>query len=350
MAKRSKRKLYSYWRYSLFLLREFRVPLVVFWLLVFGGGALIWPFYRGHELGYFESAYGVFMLIFMESALEFPDEWYLQPLWFLIPIVGLGAVADSLVRLGYLVFARKERLQEWHVMHASMLRDHIVLVGAGQVGVKIVRDLLALRESVVVVDRKTEGELIDEVLDLGVPLIAGSCRQRKTLEKAGVARAKSVILATDDDLANLDGALTAREIRPDVPVVLRIFDDTLANKVATSFKMPAVSIAASSAPSFIAAATGHRVLAGFSLDGSETLHIADVEVCADGPITGRDVGAVQTEFQVNIVLHRRGERTQVNPEHELVLEPGDRMLVLAPIECIANLERAAPNSLSPATP
>jgi voltage-gated potassium channel len=194
---------------------------------------------------------------------------------------------------------------------------------------------------VVAVDLEREGALISEVLDLGVPLIQGSCRVRKTLELAGVERAKSIILATDDDLANLDGALTAREIRPDLRVVLRIFDETLAEKVASGFGMPAISIAATSAPSFVAAATGCRVLAGFNLDGSETLHVAEIKVLAQGPTAGRAVGAVQSEFGVNIVLHRRAEKSLVNPGHDVVLEPGDQILLLATIDRIAALEKPA---------
>ena len=42
-------------------------------------------------------------MIFLESA-SFPDEWYLQLFFFLLPIIGLGAVADSVVRLAYLMF------------------------------------------------------------------------------------------------------------------------------------------------------------------------------------------------------------------------------------------------------
>jgi voltage-gated potassium channel Kch len=283
---RPRRTLYGYWRFARYLLREFRIPLIVFWSLVFGGGFLIWRCYHAHALGYFEAAYGVFMMIFMESSIEFPAEWYLQPFWFLMPIVGLGAVADSVVRLGYLVFARKEKLQEWHIMNASVLRDHFVVAGAGKVGARIIKDLLQLGEAVVAVDLLAEGELISEIMDLGVPLIQGNCRLKRTLEQAGVERARSVILVTDDDLANLDGALTAREIRADVQVVLRLFDETLAEKVASGFKMPAISIAATSSPAFIAAATGRARCSPASLDGTTTLHVADVGVVAGGPLDG----------------------------------------------------------------
>lgn len=337
----ARRSLYSYWRFARYLAREFRVSLIVFWTLVFGGGTLVFATYHGHELSYLEAIYGVFMLIFMESALEFPREWFLQPLWFLLPLIGLGAIADSLVRLGYLVFASKEKLQEWHMMQASSLKDHLIVIGVGKVGSRIIKDLLALREAVVAVDLRTDGTMASELIDLGVPVIQGDCRLKKTLEAAGVARAKSVIFATDDDLANLDGALTAREIRPEVSVVLRMFDETLATKVAAAFKMPAISTSATSAPAFIAAATGRSVLAAFSLDGSEQLHVADVAVAPGGPMAWQDVGVVQAQFGVNIILHRRGDETTVNPAHDLVLAPGDRMLVIAPIGGIAALEKPA---------
>jgi Trk K+ transport system NAD-binding subunit len=224
-------------------------------------------------------------------------------------------------------------------MHASMMKHHIVVAGAGKVGYRIIKELLALKEDVVAIERKMDSPLVTELLDLGVPIIEGEARLRKTLEQAGVAQAKAVILATDDDLANLDSALTAREIKPDVRVVLRLFDETLATKVASAFKMPAISTSATSAPAFIAAATGRSVFAEFSLDGAETLHVADVCVEDGSPLTGRRVGDVQAQYGVNIIMHKRDGSVKVNPEHALTLQSNDRMLVIAPIGKIAELEK-----------
>src|SRR4051812_22064312 len=100
-------------RYIRYLLWEFRWSLGVFWSLVLGGGLILklTPQYRA--LPYTEVCFGVFLLVFLEPYLDFPDEWYLQPVFFLVPIVGLGAVADSLIRLAYLTFTKKNRLPEW---------------------------------------------------------------------------------------------------------------------------------------------------------------------------------------------------------------------------------------------
>jgi Trk K+ transport system NAD-binding subunit len=344
------RGLYAYYRYARFLEKEFRLPVAVFLALVFGGGFIIHNFYEpakadvetltiGTEhVGYVEGCYGVLSMIFTQNYFRFPRGWPMQAFFFLVPVIGIGAVANSLVRLGYYVFTRKQKLPEWHIMNASVMRNHMVVIGVGKVGYNIIKDLLEMREDVVAVERNMESPLVAELLDLNVPIIQGEGRLKKTLEQAGVARAKAVILATDDDLANLDAALTAREIKPDVRVVLRLFDETLATKVATTFKMPAISTSATAAPSFIAAATGRTVLAGFTMDG-ETQHVADLHVEPGSEIVGRTVGQIQTQTGVNIVMHKRSGQTNMNPSPDLVLAADDQVLVIAPLAKIAEVEK-----------
>src|SRR5262249_14017761 len=211
---------------------------------------------------------------------------------FLVPIIGLGALADSLVRMGYVFFARKRNLPEWQRMIASSYQNHLVVVGAGKVGYHIIKGLVALKELVVVVELQTESATLEEIHHLGVPVITGNARHRKTLEQAGVSRARGVIVATDDDLANLDAALTARDINPTIRVVLPLFDDTLATKFASTFQMPAICVSRESAPAFIAAAAGRKVYQAFELGGHH-LHVTDLTICPNGALVGRTVGKVQ---------------------------------------------------------
>ncbi|MEW4570896.1 NAD-binding protein [Tautonia sp. JC769] len=334
-------KVRVYARYARFLLHEFRWALGVFWTLVVGGGWILHRFYHhdGETLEFAEACYGVFLLIFVEAALEFPDEWYLQFAFFLVPIIGLGAVADSLIRLGYLVFSRKGNLPEWHRMVASVYRRHVIVVGLGTVGYQIVREMLQLRELVVVVERPhVESELIEEILDREVPVIRGDARTIKTLEAAGVRRAKAVVLATQDDLANLDAALTARDLNPNAKIVMRMFDESLAEKVAGSFALPAVSTARVAAPAFVAAATGRRVYQDFQLAGRH-VHLVDLTIAPEGALVGQTIGNIQHDRQVNIVMHHGRDGTNVNPDHGVVLGPGDEVLVIAPIDRLVDLER-----------
>jgi Trk K+ transport system NAD-binding subunit len=326
-------------RFLRYLLWEFRWSLGVFWALVLLGGLALQKLYGEKALSYPEACYQVFTLAFLQSSLEFPKEWYLQPFFFLVPMVGLGAVADSLVRLGYLVFAQKGNLPEWQRMIASLYRQHIVVVGVGKVGYRIVHELMALREPVVAIERMAQTDLLDEVRAMGVPVISGNGRNKQTLVESGVGQARSIILATDDDLANLDAALTAREINPSIHVVLRLFDATLAAKFASRFGMPTISTSEVAAPAFIAAATGRKVYHSFQLDGSR-LHLTDLAVAPDGTLAGRAVGKIQVELSVNIIMHRSSRGVNVNPAHDTLLEAGDTVLVMAPLERLVGLEAA----------
>jgi Trk K+ transport system NAD-binding subunit len=348
-------RLRIFLRYGRFLLWEFRWSLAIFWSLVLAGGLILYLSYHGPDhrplQSYGEACYAIFMLIFLESYLTFPAEWYLQPLFFLLPVLGLGAVADSLVRLAYLTFSSKQRLPEWQRMVASLYRHHVVVVGVGKVGYEIIKGLLDQREPVIAVERQAaDSSLIDEIIDRKVPVIRGDGRTTKTLEQAGVSRARAVILATSDDLTNLDSGLTSRDLNAEARIVLRLFDESLAVKVRNAFAMPAISTAQVCAPAFIAAATGRKVYQDFQLAGRH-LHLVDLTVCPNGGLIGRTVGEIQADREVNIVMHNGPSGVNVNPGHAIVFGPNDELLVIAPLDRLVELEALnQPPDREPARP
>lgn len=323
----------KYARYALYLLCEFRWLLLVLAVLVLCVGLL---FSLTLDLPYGKACYAVFMLIFVQPTIDFPDKWYDQIFFFLVPLVGLGVIADSVVKLGYLVFSSKRKLQEWWIMEASTYRNHIVLCGLGRVGYRIAQELLALGESFVAIERNRDSVFAEELLGANVPVLFGEARLRQTLERANVKQARAIILATDDDLANLDAALTAREIKPEIRVVMRLFDDTLANKVATSFKLPAISTSQVAAPAFVAAATGRSVLHAFQLDG-QTIHVADLQVAHLAP---RTIEQLEREYDISVVLHKNARMPNLNPKRNGALQTGDTIVVVATIDKIRRLEAA----------
>ena len=330
MSPRPIRKLLGRARY---MLKEFRWPMLVFAALVLGGGAL---FSATMDLPYGEACFGAYMLIFVQPNLKFPNHWYDQTLFFVMPIIGLGAVADSVVRLGYLVFSRKRKLQEWWIMEASTMRNHVVLCGMGRVGYRIAQQLLAEKEQVVAIEKDGESMFVEEMQDLGVPVLIGEARLKKNLLLANLEEARAVILATNDDLTNLDAALTAREIKPDIRVVLRLFDETLASKVASQFHMPVISTSQVSAPAFVAAVTGRNVHQCFQLDG-QTIHVADVRVFR---LPSQTVSALQKAYGVSVVLHKKGSAGPSLPDPESKVQGGDTIVVAAPIDHMRRLEEA----------
>jgi Trk K+ transport system NAD-binding subunit len=108
---------------------------------------------------------------------------------------------------------------------------HIVVAGVGSVGLRVVEQLRARGESVVVIDSQENGRYLPAIYAKRLPAIIGDARLERTLRDAGLARAKALLSVTSDDLANLEIGLNAKSVNPDMRVVLRIFDQELAQSL-----------------------------------------------------------------------------------------------------------------------
>jgi len=89
-----------------------------------------------------------------------------------------------------------------------------------------------------------------------------------------------------------------------------------------------------SAPAFVAAVTGRTVHQCFQMDG-QTIHVADLRVSR---LPSQTVAAVQKDFGVTVVLHKRNTGNASMPAPETLVHPGDTLVVAAPIDRMHHLE------------
>jgi hypothetical protein len=109
--------------------------------------------------------------------------------------------------------------------------DHVIVVGVGSVGLKVVEELLKRGERVVVIDAQAGGRYLPAIRAKRVPTLIGDAKFERTLRDAGLPRARALISVTNDDLANLEIGLNARLLAPTVRLVLRIYDQQLAQSL-----------------------------------------------------------------------------------------------------------------------
>lgn len=134
-------------------------------------------------------------------------------------------------------------------------QPHHVVCGLDELGFRCAEELSRLGEPVVVIARSTETTFKHRLEQLGVPILVGSYHDEDVLRDAGIRDAPSMIITENDDAANLHAALAAREVNPDIRVVLRIFNAALGRRVAEVF--PGAEVLSSSviaAPAFVSAA------------------------------------------------------------------------------------------------
>lgn len=338
MKQRWQRTLRAQLRDARVLLRESRVSLLLFAIIVVGGALLFHFFYTYPDTGlhppFVEAMHATFALVFFETLLPFPKQWYLQALFFVTPIVGLVVVADGLLRFGAALLNKQARGQKWQVAMASTYSNHVIVCGMGKVGYRVTLKLLEFGREVVGIEIDPEGRFVEKTRALGIPLIIANARRSENIIKAGVERAGAIIPCTDDELTNMDIALDAREINPDIKVVMRMFDPDLARRVEKGFGIhTAFSTSALAAPIFAAAALHVNIKHSFYV-GDELLNLGEVVIEPGSRLIGWSVGKLETELDLSVVCHQSKDVTDLHPDPRLCLGLGDTVLILASLETL----------------
>ena len=99
------------------------------------------------------------------------------------------------------------------------LRDHIIVCGYGRVGRRAAEELRASGIPYVVLDFSPDAvEAAEEIGDL---FIEGSGAEDEDLDRAGIDRARGILVASDDDGDNMYITLSAKSRRPGITVIAR---------------------------------------------------------------------------------------------------------------------------------
>lgn len=98
---------------------------------------------------------------------------------------------------------------------------HVVVVGMGQVGLRLAAELRSLGLAVTGIDRDPRAPNLRTARALGIPVLVGDGSRRRVLERVRADRALAVCAVGSDELDNVAVAVTARAVAPDVSVVLR---------------------------------------------------------------------------------------------------------------------------------
>jgi len=327
------------WRETLILLGQFRQPLLIFLVAIIGLGALYHYLagLTGEPLSSLpEAIYLMLTLAFLQASGSFPRSGILQIFYFLLPVIGVITLAKGLAEFGVMLFNRRARSKEWEMAVASTFKNHTILVGLGHLGYRVVQQLHAMRQSVVVVERNPSAETLTSVQDMKIPIIQDDASRPGTLEAAGVRRAKTIILATQNDSLNLQIAVKARSLNPSIQVVIRIFDEDFAHSLQEQFGFNALSATGMAAPVFAAAAAGADVTNPISVEGQQ-LSLARLTISDHSRLCGKTVGFVEDTYHLSIVLVRQDHRSEMHPTDSLPLQAGNTLAVLGGPEPLNHL-------------
>lgn len=326
------------------LLREFRGFLICACLGFTTSVMCLYSFYPrdlvpGGKLSVLQTAYYTVLMTFFETPLAYVEDWRLAPIFFLLPVAGLVTIAEGVVHLSHLLFQRKRFSKEWQQMIAETMDDHIIVCGLGNVGVRVVEHLRNIGEEVVVIECNKDNRFAYEASGFNMPVLSGDARDQTILETASCRSAKAIIAVTDNDLVNLEACLTARELNPEIRVVLRMFDQKLAKKMAKVLNFEgAYSSSAKAGPLFAQAAISGHILDSFEFAGT-IINVVQLVVEPNTALVGQTIDELRERHEVTVLLQEKaGGALDWNPAPANTLAVGDKLLIMTDPDGFKRLE------------
>ncbi|HYO62579.1 MAG TPA: cation:proton antiporter [Pyrinomonadaceae bacterium] len=249
--------------------------------------------------------------------------------------------------------------------HLEGIEDHVIVAGYGQAARRLVRVLSGSRIPYVITTLSPEGAREAEAE--GLPVLRGDAGRQRTLQLAGIERAKVVVVADDEpsvarrvaavartlnptarilvrtryveDVGRLNEAGADRAVAEELESVVALFSDVLRD-----YRIPAAEI---DAHEEAIRSGGYAALLRERAEGQEPAVVCrtnddcfdtrTVTLRAGAPAAGQTLAALTLESAYGIRLReaRRGGETFASPGGDFIPRPGDELVLAGPTDAFA---------------
>ncbi len=296
------------------------------------------------ELSYIKAVYAILnMMAFQISFADMPQASELDIFFVVVPLLGLPLLlvfGANILNVLRIFFVRQERDQKWQHALAGTLTRPIVVCGLGRVGYRVANQLVDLGHPTVGIEA-VPSPLVDALMEKGMPVIIGDIRYEDILRSAGIARARTVLICTHNDLANIEAAFHTREMNQDADIILRLFEDEISQQIQKSFDVKTIlSRSAIAAQAFAYAALGLEVLETFSLD-AQTYCLAKIPLTADTLWEHLTIQELSEAWDITVTCLSRQGHLITEPPADFNVDIQDILFVFAHIQQLPSLAKAS---------
>ena len=268
-----------------------------------------------------------------------------------------------------LILARMERIvlyfveSEWTqravdlhslAVKAMSTRGHVIVCGYGRSGQALAQFLEAEKIPVIALD--ADPERVREAAAAGDSVVFGDAGRREVLIAAAISRATALVVSFADTPKALAILSHVRELRPELPVIVRTFDDSDVGRLREA---GAAEIVAEVVEGSLMLATHTMMQLGMPLDAVlarlrgarqeryQFIHgffpgVTDAEKAAgdqprlrtlmlgpDAAAVGKTVGSLNlAAMDVQVTAIRRKGTREINPKPDMRLQAGDVLVLL----------------------
>lgn len=222
------------------------------------------------------------------------------------------------------------------------LKDHIIVVGHGRVGKLAAEALGKNRENFVVIDEHFEDSKT-YLEENNILHIRGDGAEDAVLLRAGIERARGIIITTPNPSTTVFVTLSAKVHNPKIFIVARSDDESAieklrragADRIVNPYSLGGLRLA-------------NLVINRHAVDfletnfaaGDDTFSISKMELSDDCPWYGKSLKDLdlRNKSGATILSVVRGTRSINNPGAEFTIKPGDRVVAIGSREELKRLE------------
>jgi voltage-gated potassium channel len=210
--------------------------------------------------------------------------------------------------------------------------DHFIVCGYGRMGREVAREFHREKKPVVVIDR--DAQIVKHALDDGHMVLHGDAESDEVLKGVGVARARGLVSAMDDDAVNLMVVLSARVLNPDLFIVSRMNVPTSESKLITAGANRVLSPYGIGGRRMAQMAVRPNVVEFLEVvthDEELEMWLEDVTIAIESRLDEKRIGecGVRQKTGANILaLRKRTGKLMVAPNADTVLQAGDIIVAL----------------------
>jgi voltage-gated potassium channel len=232
----------------------------------------------------------------------------------------------------------------------SKLKDHYIVCGSDETSLTVIQELILTKRPFVVVEPLLEK--IEKLSSQGnILFVHGDPTDDNVLLQTGIARAKGILLSLPSDEANLFVTITARSLNPSIRIVTKGIDIKSHKKMFKAGSNAVVS------PEFIG---GMRMVSEMIRpavvtfldmmlrEREEVLRFEEVHVDKDASYVGKTIGEaniVKETGSLLVALRREGsDKYDFNPSKDTEIHAGDVLVLIATVDMIQEIEKAAGES------
>ena len=152
---------------------------------------------------------------------------------------------------------------------------HVIVVGMGQVGLRLAQELRALGVAVLGIERHASAPGLQIARDLGIPVLVGDATSRRMLRRARVQGAVALVAAGSEERDNIAVAVSASATADDLPIVIRAGADDAIDETRSLFHIGPVTDVNALTAAFVTRSMLDDVPYSVVPDGDRVLCVAD---------------------------------------------------------------------------